>query len=161
MQGVQRLKQAIADIPELTILGKPVMNIVSYTAVEGGPDIYAIADFMENKGWMVDRQQFPNCIHLTVMTYNIPAIPEYLSDLREAIEYVKSHPKAADTGQAAMYGLMTRLPARGMVKKNVRNVILGIYDDSQDDYPASNGSAMNAPPRWMTILNRILRVFKK
>ena len=160
MQGVQQLKEGIEAIPELEFLGAPVMNIISYRTKGNSPDIYVIAEQLENKGWMIDRQQSPKCIHLTVMTYNIPAIPKYLEDLKTAVQYAREHPEAADSGTAALYGLMTRLPTRGLVKKNVRNMMLGIYEDS-DDSDAENASVMSSPPKWMIALNRILRVFRR
>ncbi len=164
MEGTNRLKEEIGAIPELKILGEPIMNIISYTTQSSRPDIFVIADYMEEKGWMVDRQQFPNSIHLTVMRHHIQAIDTYMQDLRDAIQYAKDHPKATAKGNAALYGLMARIPFRGMVKTNVRKLFEEMYSNPAGNYKSSDeeeGEVNSAnpadnSPAWAGPLNRIL-----
>ncbi len=159
MEGTMSLKKEIEQIPELEVLGQPCMNIISYKTIDSRPDIFVIADYLEDQGWMVDRQQFPNSIHLTVMRHHLPAIDQYIQDLKDAIQYAKANPKATAKGNAALYGLMARIPFRGMVKSNVRKLFEEMYSNPQNIINASqNGSSSPADsgPAWAGALNRVL-----
>ncbi|MCP3930104.1 MAG: aspartate aminotransferase family protein [Bacteroidetes bacterium] len=125
--SVDRYKEAIQSIPELKILGQPVMNIIAFSSSDKDVSILAIADHLEENGWTVDRQQFPDSIHTTIMLHNIPALDDYIRDLKEAVQYVKMHPETATSGNAAMYGMMSKIPLRGVVKKNVRKIMEDLY----------------------------------
>jgi len=162
MAGFVQLKNGIAAIPELQIVGKPCMNMLAYTTRNNKPDIYAIADYMEKKGWVIDRQQLPPSIHLTVFPYNIPVIASYLDDLKEAVIWANAHLEASGEGNAALYGLMARIPLRGMVKDNVRKVFVEAYSGNNSKTENINAADSHKPtPSWMRILNRILRFFYK
>ena len=115
-----------------------------------------MADFLEEKGWVVDRQQFPPSLHLTVFPYNIPVIADYLADLKAAVDWAKAHPEASGEGNAAMYGLMARIPLRGMVKDNVRKVFLEAYSkNATEDAPIAE-QKKDSSGRWLGLLNRML-----
>lgn len=157
MQATGEIKKALLEIPEITILGEPVMNIIAYTTQNNQPDIFVVADQLEQKGWMLDRQQLPNSIHLTVMRQNIPVIAQYIADLKAALNFAKNNPAETAKGNAALYGLMARIPLRGMVEKNVRQIFEDLYDFSQANPPAEETStSLPEPPFWMGQLNRIL-----
>jgi sphinganine-1-phosphate aldolase len=142
-------------IPEIEIIGKPCMNILAYATKKNLPDIYVVADFMEQKGWVVDRQQLPPSVHLTVFPYNIPVIGQYVADLKAAINWAKANPAASGEGNAAMYGLMARIPLRGMVKDNVRRVFLDTYGKGLgSESPIAEQEKKS--PKWMGRLNRVL-----
>ena len=51
------------------------------------PDIFVIADQLEQKDWILDRQQLPNSIHLTMMRHNFPVVNQYIADLKAAIDF--------------------------------------------------------------------------
>lgn len=165
MTARDELKAEIEKIPELQVIGNPVMNILSYTTRRPKPDLFVIADQLQQKGWMVDRQQFPSSIHLTVMPYNAPKIHEYLSDLREAIQYAKDNPGATSEGEAALYGLMARIPARGMVRKNVREILLKQYQSIASESRSSESetylNTMPEAPKWMGRLNQLLKGWER
>ncbi|MCU0348306.1 MAG: aspartate aminotransferase family protein [Saprospiraceae bacterium] len=157
MAGFDKIKAGLEAQPELEIIGKPCMNMLAYTTRRNQPDIYAIADYLENKGWVVDRQQHPPSIHLTVFPYNLPVIDDYLADVQAAIAWAKQNPSASGEGNAAMYGLMARIPLRGMVRDNVRKVFLEQYGTSATtDAPIAERKNTLQPPKWMGWLNRLL-----
>jgi sphinganine-1-phosphate aldolase len=58
---------------------------------------------------------------------NGPTIDAYLDDLREAVALVSSQPGLAREGEAAMYGLMAKVPIRGLVAESIRDVMSGWY----------------------------------
>lgn len=145
MQHAQHYQEGIRAIPELMILGHPAMSIVAYTTRDKQLNIYAIADQMEAKGWTVDRQQKPNCIHTTLMAKHIPLYPQYLKDLRAAVETVKAHPELARSGTAAMYGMMAKVPFRGMVRKSIRKIMEGMYGPDGEMPDLEHMNAKNTP----------------
>ncbi len=155
------LLEEIDKIPELEVVGNPVMNIVAYTTKKNKPDLFVVADQLQQRGWMVDRQQFPHSIHLTIMTHNAPRIDEYLSDLKEAIQFALENPKATSKGEAALYGLMARIPVRGMVRKNIGEILLNQYrrtESSSNETSADfSANSMPEPKKWMGRLNRFLK----
>lgn len=158
MQATNQIKKALAEIPEISILGTPVMNIIAYTTRGNQPDIFVVADQLEQKGWMLDRQQLPNSIHLTVMRQNIPVIDTYIEDLKASILFAKNNPGETAKGNAALYGLMARIPFRGMVEQNVRKIFEDLYDFSKTSLveETETTSTLPEPPLWMGLLNRFL-----
>jgi len=159
MDGVNQLEKGFSEIPNIEIVGKPVMNIISYTTAGNNPDIFIVADQMENKGWMVERQQHPDCIHLTLLPTNVIVIDQYLSDLKDALTYAADHPEDVSKGNAALYGLMSRIPFKGMVEKNVRKIMEDMYgakDVTEDPLNFQRGDILPKQPGWMGPISKIL-----
>ena len=153
MDGARKLNEGLTAMPGIHIIGNPCMNLISYTTEEGGPDIFVIADQLEDRGWMAERQQFPDCIHLTILPTNVGVIDQYLTDLKVAYTYAAEHPGAMAKGNAAMYGLMARIPFRGRVEKSVKKIMEDLYGgktrDVEEDLITKN-------PIWMGLANRLL-----
>jgi len=169
MDAVAHARQRLTAIQSVQVLGDPIMNIVAYNTINNTPDIFLIADQLEKKGWMIDRQQFPNCIHMTIMRYNIPVIDNYLDDLEAAIAYAQANPKESAQGNAALYGMMARVPFRGMVERNVRKIFEQMYsiskrvsqEDAEVSGSAGDGVMAAGSPAWMGTLNRLLNGLSK
>ena len=51
----------------------------------------------------------------------------YISDLKESVEHIRRNPDLAEKGGAAMYGMISQIPMRGMVEKNVRKMMMDMY----------------------------------
>lgn len=153
MEGAERLRAFFRSTPGLELVGEPRLNLMAFRTQGNKPDIYVIGDFLEERGWMVDRQQRPACIHLTVMPSNLPSIEAYERDVREALSFASEHPEAEKKGNAALYGLMARLPFRGVVGKNVVKLFEDLY--------RPEGEKENAEPRWMGAANRLLAAWNR
>ncbi|MCA9543930.1 MAG: aspartate aminotransferase family protein, partial [Myxococcales bacterium] len=115
---------AIDGIRNCTTAHAPV---VSYMADAADVDIYVVADRMTEKGWEVSRQQYPACVHMTVNANQAPIVEAYLADLTEAVAWCRAHPEARKTGEAAMYGMMAKVPIRAFVKQSVLKVMEAMY----------------------------------
>lgn len=152
MAGADQLKATIEAVTELELIGAPCMNILAFTTRNNRPDIFVVADALAEKGWYVDRQQRPNCIHVTVMPQNLPVLQTYIDDLRSAIHFAKANPKAKAKGNAALYGLMARIPFRGMVAQNVRKMFETLYGEPVE----TENTTEPEPERWMGWMNRLL-----
>lgn len=158
MDGAGRLHAGLLALPGIEVVGRPCMNLLSYTTSGNRPDIFVIADQLEEKGWMTDRQQFPDCIHLTVLPTNVDHIDHYLADLKAAIAFAIEHPGAAAKGNAAIYGLMARIPFRGMVEKSVKKIMEDLYD-GRETRQGDADRAISSTPAWMRRVSRFLSVW--
>lgn len=137
MEAAQKLQEGIRKIPELVVIGPPDATLVAWGAKDRAVDVYAVADRLEDKGWSADRQQHPATVHHTVTSNHLPIIDEYLEDLREAVAFVKEHPELADRGNAAMYGMIAKVPFRGMVRQSVLNVMRNMYGPNSLEFDPS------------------------
>ena len=127
MQAAERLRDGIRSIPALRLLGQPHTTIVTFGARDEAVEVFALADRLEARGWHADRQQSPPSIHCTVNASNGPVVDTYLADLRECVAEVQAHPEWAGQGDAAMYGMMAKMPMRWVVKHGVRKVMEAMY----------------------------------
>lgn len=132
LSATRTLHDGIAQIPGVRVVGQPDATILSFASDASDVDIYAVADQLEDRGWRFDRQQMPPSLHLTVMSAHDETAPEFLADLREVVEYVRAHPELKSRGNAAMYGMMAKIPSRALVGMSVRKVMEGMYSASGD-----------------------------
>jgi len=130
----------LSKIPDLKLLAYPDSTLVSFCSQNQKLGIYAVADQLQAKGWNVTRQQDPESIHLTISPVHHEHMTEFVSDLKEAVEKVKSHPELNTQGQAAMYGMMAKIPFKGMIKGSVMGIMEKMYgannksiDDKKDE----------------------------
>lgn len=146
IEGGRQLRAALAAIPQIAWVGDPQLNIQAY-ATPRGPDIFAVAERLAQRGWLPDRQQFPPSIHVALMPHHLPHLEAYAADVAEAVAWAEAHPEASGSGEAALYGLSARLPWRGPVERQVRARIGGAY-------AAAPQAAQT--PGWIGWINRAL-----
>ncbi|MBW1879769.1 MAG: aspartate aminotransferase family protein [Deltaproteobacteria bacterium] len=144
--AAEKLRAGIREIPQLRLLGQPHSTIVTYGVEERAVDLYAVADQLQERGWGVDRQQRPPSIHCTVNAANLPVVDRYLADLRAAVAHVEAHPELATEGEAAMYGMMAKVPVRGLVGRRVLEVMEQMYGP-EGEMPdlAASGAEQGGP----------------
>ena len=108
MKTVKKLQDGIRAIPELEILGEPVMSIMAITSDR--LNVFEIGDEMALRGWTLDRQQFPSSLHLTVTPGHAQVADQFLADLDEVVRLVKK-PSRARLSRSLQVGLV-RVAAR-------------------------------------------------
>jgi glutamate/tyrosine decarboxylase-like PLP-dependent enzyme len=90
--ATQRLIDGINLIPELRVLGKPVMCMFSFTS--DVINVYQLADEMGKRGWYIQGQfstpQTPRNLHISVSYGTVPNVEALLTDLRECVAVVKA-----------------------------------------------------------------------
>ncbi len=138
----ERLKKGIEEIGCFKIIGNPIASLFAYKSTDPAVNAFAIGDVMEEKGWHIDRLQFPDALHAMVTAPHEKVVDQYLADLREAVETVKAHPELADKGQAATYGLVAHLPLRGMVRKQVLDIFANSYKLNAEEIDLSDSDAV-------------------
>jgi len=118
LETMRYLLDAINGIPDLKILGKPNSSIIAFTAVRSDLNIFAVADYLEKeKGWKIERQQNPDCIHMSIMPRHAAAREKFAVDLVQSIAYVKEHPELSTQGSCAMYGTVAKIPSPELVQQ--------------------------------------------
>jgi glutamate/tyrosine decarboxylase-like PLP-dependent enzyme len=143
LQACDKLKAGIAAIDGLKVIGSEHCTIVTWTSAAKDVDVYAVADQLEDRGWHVDRQQHPACVHLTVTANHLPIVDDYLRDLAAAVAHVRAHPEVKSRGNAAMYGMMAKVPVRALVKQAALKVMEGMYGkDGAVDPAAAQGTGV-------------------
>lgn len=164
----QKFLKGIAAIPGLEIVGKPDMTIFAYTSNDPKVNIYAVGDEMHRRGWLINKQQKPECLHAMITQIHEKSVDAFLKDLAESVEHVRKHPELAMTGQAAMYGMIAKAPIRGMVRTEVQKVMQKLYSlDGAEiaEQEAEHEAELASPPAFSKrilffILNFIAR-FKR
>lgn len=150
MKATARLAAGLRAIPDVQVFGEPHATLVSWGAKldarDGGVNLFAVADRLQAKGWSIDRQQNPASIHCTVTSNHDTVIDDYLRDVREATAYVRANPNIAASGNAAMYGMMAKVPFRALVKKSVLGVMESLYGTSIEPPDPDKLAAADAGP---------------
>jgi sphinganine-1-phosphate aldolase len=127
MATTRKLQAGIAAIPGLEILGKPQASIFSYGSTDPKVDIYAVGDQMEAKLWHIDRLQRPEGLHAMVTPRHALVADRYLADLAQSVETVRADPGLKRKGDAAMYGMISRVPLRGAIRAEVLKMARAMY----------------------------------
>jgi len=120
-----KILKGIEEIPEIYVLGNPVMSVISFTSDEF--NIFQLGDLLDEKGWHLDRIQFPSALHIMVNPHHADIVDTFLQDLKDAVTEIRKHPEGVKDGEAAMYGLIASLPDRGKVKDFVLNFLTNQY----------------------------------
>jgi glutamate/tyrosine decarboxylase-like PLP-dependent enzyme len=92
MKTARKLQDGIRAIPELQILGEPVMSIMAIASDR--LNVFEIGDEMALRGWNLDRQQFPSSLHVTVTPAHAQVADQFLADLSNVVKSVKKPSRA-------------------------------------------------------------------
>lgn len=98
------MKDAVRAHDELRIMGAPTFCF-SFTSDEF--DIYHVSDFMRQRGWRFNGQQYPNAIHMAVTRPQTqPGVVEtFAADLADAVVHAKERTAAGEQAESsAIYG---------------------------------------------------------
>jgi sphinganine-1-phosphate aldolase len=125
MDTSKKLIKGINLIPDLYIIGNPVMSVFSFTS--DNIDIYDLGDILDKKGWHLDRIQFPNALHMMVNPHHSEIADTFLKDLKIAVNEVVENPNSKSAGDAAIYGMVASLPDRDKVKEYIIKFLKSQY----------------------------------
>ena len=93
LETSKKLINGINNIPGLKVLGEPPASVFAFTSTDSKINIYALADVMEGKGWLIDRLHRPPALHAMVNPAHSKVADQSLSDLQESAEDVRIHPQ--------------------------------------------------------------------
>jgi glutamate/tyrosine decarboxylase-like PLP-dependent enzyme len=109
LDATNQLIEGISAIPGLRVMGRPDATIFAFTSDE--VDVFMLGEAMGARGWKVDRQQLPAALHLMVTPGHLAVAGQFLADLRECTEHLRTTKPVAE-GSAAMYGMLATFPDR-------------------------------------------------
>lgn len=138
MAATTKIAHGVAETPGVRILGKPVMTLLAIGTepVTEGPhagkelDLYVLGDRLQERGWRMDRGQSPPSLHLTVSPAHDALAETFIADLRECSAEILASDVQAE-GSAAMYGMLGKLPDRGVVREALLDFMEG-FDTMAD-----------------------------
>jgi len=143
MDTSRKIQQGIESIKGMEILGKPESSVFAYRSVEPDVNTFAIGDILEKKGWHVDRLQRPDALHAMITPIHAKITQRFINDVKEAFTTVRKNPKLAYEGGAAMYAMISHIPMRKMIRKNILKMMEGMYgpDGEIPDLSMEEGSS--------------------
>ncbi len=125
------MQEAVRTHPELRILGRPTF-LFSFTSDEF--DIYHVNDFMRERGWRFNGQQYPNALHMAVTRPQTqPGLTDaFAADLADAVDYAVEH-----AGEAPRSGAIYGGVAGGMTEEADEFITMVMADmmDGQQAIP--------------------------
>jgi glutamate/tyrosine decarboxylase-like PLP-dependent enzyme len=146
LAATRALVKGLRAIPGIDLVAEPDATLVAWHSVDPAVATYALADLLEGRGWNLDRQKEPESVHLTVTSNHVPYVDEYVADVRAAVEHARAHPELRSQGQAAMYGMMAKMPARALVGRAAREVFARLYAPGGGEaFPAAGERGSGGP----------------
>jgi sphinganine-1-phosphate aldolase len=106
------LLQKLKEIPEVKVIGNPQLGTIAFKSARKTFSIYAVHDFMVQKGWHINAMQKPAAIQVLLNYNNVQFIKEFIKDLKAGIEKVGKDPASgADNKWAKLYASVAKLPS--------------------------------------------------
>ena len=126
LETASLIKQGIEEIPDIHVLGDPLWVIAFASDTL---DIYAINDYMSEKGWGLNALQLPPSLHICVtLRHTQPGVAEqFIEDLKSAVEYVKAHP-GVQGKMGAVYGMAANVALSGVVRDFLKEFLDLVYE---------------------------------
>ena len=87
METAVRIRQTINNMTGIHIIGDPPMSLMALAS--DNLNIYEVGDEMGQRGWQLDRQQFPPSLHLTLNYAHVDQVDEFLMDLADSVQAAK------------------------------------------------------------------------
>ena len=125
LETAKRLKDGIAAIPGLYVLGDPLF-VIAFGAHE--VDIYKVMERMGAKGWDLNGLHKPAAVHLCVtLRHTQDGVAErFLEDLAAAVAHVRQNPSEKGT-MAPVYGMAGTVPFRGLLSDLLKKYMDLLY----------------------------------
>jgi glutamate/tyrosine decarboxylase-like PLP-dependent enzyme len=123
MKVADAIKEGVAEIPELTLIGDPTF-VISFRSDE--VDVFHVNDFMKTRGWRFNCLQLPPGMHFCVtmpQTFVPDIAGRLIADLQEGVAYAKA--KAGTVAETtALYGLAGTVDGN----QQVTELVFGLFD---------------------------------
>ncbi len=122
------MQDVVGRHDELRMMGKPTFCF-SFTSDQF--DIYHLNDFMNERGWRFNGQQYPNAVHMCVTRPQTqPGVVEkFAEDLDAAVKYALNPPTDAPKSGAIYGGVPKDVPG---IDDVVKGMLVGYLDACSD-----------------------------
>ena len=86
----------------------------------------------ETKDWHLNELMLPSVCHFLVMESNLHKIDNFIVDLKEAVDHVKSKEKIRTYSYQAFYGAIINITDRGILDVFVGSVLDWEFEPSKE-----------------------------
>jgi glutamate/tyrosine decarboxylase-like PLP-dependent enzyme len=141
METTKKIISGINSIPGLNVISNPDMSLIAFTSENH--DVFIIADMMEEKGWHLDRQQFPDSLHLTISRGNVETVDQFINDLNEVMSQTEKLQSEGKTTKFTVHAAKVAskiLPGKTIGKLAAR--LSGKENNSEGGYKPPRQAAM-------------------
>jgi sphinganine-1-phosphate aldolase len=114
METTKKLMDGVNATPGLKVLVKPHATV--FAIVSDTINVYALSDALKERGWLVEKQQMPPSLHLTVSPIHAELADEFLADLKTCTKEVEDIDPSNLSEEAVMYGMMAAMPDRSTAR---------------------------------------------
>merc|ERR1712125_73670 len=108
------LKEEIRKSEDLELLADSDLAVIPISVKKVGKrkpfSIYALATFLQEKGWNMFTAKDPECMSLCLGQQHSRVGEQWLRDVREGVAHLKAHPEYKIDGDAAVYGATMDVP---------------------------------------------------
>ncbi|MCU0692017.1 MAG: aspartate aminotransferase family protein [Polyangiaceae bacterium] len=117
MGATRRIRAGIDRIDGIYVLGDPQASLLAIASDR--IDIYEVGDRMSDRGWHLERQQFPPSLHLTISRSHVRSAGSFLEDLRDAVRLSRKEPieRLIDRSKLLVVSTMARVLPSKVVSK--------------------------------------------
>ncbi len=89
MKAVKKMQEGVNAIEGVRVLSNPEMSVFAIAADNPAIDIYEVADALHERGWHLDRQHFPACLHVTANYVHAAVADDFIAALAESVAEVR------------------------------------------------------------------------
>ncbi|MBS3733171.1 MAG: aminotransferase class V-fold PLP-dependent enzyme [Desulfobacterales bacterium] len=149
LEATRKIRQAIEAVPELYILGRPEMTLLSFSSDQ--VNIFHIIDEMRIRGWYIQPSfsydNTPANIHLSVNLSNAGQTEEFAADLADSVENAKTLPSGALL--AGVQEMMEKQGENMLDNVDALMSLAGMQDGKLPERTAAVNEVLDAmPPDW-------------
>ncbi|MFC1474945.1 aspartate aminotransferase family protein, partial [bacterium] len=112
-------------IEDLNVLGEPHATV--FAIGSDTLNVYALSDALGERGWLLEKQHMPACLHVTVSPYHAEVADEFLKTLAEATDEIRGIDASNISQEAAMYGMMATMPDRKLARELAVQYLNDLY----------------------------------
>ncbi|CAG8535234.1 12513_t:CDS:2 [Acaulospora morrowiae] len=121
----KKIEAGIRKIDDLFVYGKPLVSVVAFGS--NTLNVYDISEKMSKRGWNLNALQNPAAVHIACTLLTVPHAEQFLIDLRECVDELKSEPNRKSSDTAAIYGLAAVLPDKSIVNELACGFLDALY----------------------------------
>lgn len=107
------------------MVAEPHSTIVSFRCKSLSS--YKLADSMKKRGYSVEMQSNPECLHMSVMPQHCPLIDDIIRVIEESLAEISADPSLYENDSKAVYGMLAKIPDEAVVEDFMVHYMDNIY----------------------------------
>lgn len=129
LKAVDDLCRFIDSHKHLELVAIPESTIVSFRVKNSSS--YRLADSMKIRGYAVEMQSNPECLHMSIMPQHCSLIDDIIRVMEEGVEEIMDDPTLFDKDSKAVYGMLAQIPDEVVVEDFMVRYMDNIYKYKQ------------------------------